>query len=178
MASKITPEEAAQRRDNILLAARWCFLNFGYAKTSLDDIAKRANISRTLLYKTFTDKEDIYTAVFRHWLISRHPAARHAVEGVGTPRERLFEVCRIMMIEPWADMIGAPMAGEFYAVCERLDPEIDALHRMVALESFEALIGDATSAEVFLFALDGQIGDEPDVPTLRARIKLLIDRFI
>jgi len=26
--------------------------------------------------------------------------------------------------------------------------------------------------------LDGQIGDEPDVPTLRARIKLLIDRFI
>ncbi|MRU32267.1 TetR/AcrR family transcriptional regulator, partial [Xylella fastidiosa subsp. multiplex] len=77
-----TPEEAAQRRDNILLAARWCFLNFGYAKTSLDDIAKRANISRTLLYKTFTDKEDIYTAVFRHWLISRHPAARQAVEGV------------------------------------------------------------------------------------------------
>ncbi len=177
MAPKITPEEAAQRRDSILLAARWCFLNFGYAKTSLDDIAKRANISRTLLYKTFADKEDIYTAVFRHWLVSRHPAARQAVHGEGSPQQRLFEVCRIMMIEPWADMIGAPMAGEFYEVCERLDSEIDALHRKVALESFEALIGDKASADVFLLALDGQIGDEPDVSKLKARIDLLISRF-
>ncbi len=177
MAPKITPEEAEQRRDRVLLAARWCFLNFGYSKTSLDDIAKRANISRTLLYKTFTDKEDIYTAVFRHWLASRHPTAREAVSGKGTPQERLLEVCRIMIVEPWADMSGAPMAGEFYGVCERLDPEIVSLHRMVALDSFEALLGDKVSAEVFLLAVEGQIGDKPDVRELEARICLLIRRF-
>jgi AcrR family transcriptional regulator len=51
MALKITDEEAAARRLSILQAARWCFLNFGFAKTSLDDIAKRAGISRTLLYR-------------------------------------------------------------------------------------------------------------------------------
>lgn len=45
MAQKITEEEAEARRVSILSAARWCFLNLGFAKTSLDDIAKRANIT-------------------------------------------------------------------------------------------------------------------------------------
>jgi hypothetical protein len=82
-----------------------------------------------------------------------------------------------MIVEPWADMSGAPMAGEFYGVCERLDPEIVSLHRMVALDSFEALLGDKVSAEVFLLAVEGQIGDKPDVRELEARICLLIRRF-
>lgn len=178
MAPKITPEEAATRRDTILQAARWCFLNFGYSKTSLDDIAKRAGLSRTLLYRIFSDKEDIYTAVFRHWLISRHPRAREAAAATGTPQERLFEVCRIMMIEPWADMTGAPMAGEFFEVCERLDPEVDALHRTVAYECIAAILDHDKAAEVFLLALDGQIGDEPTVPVLEQRVRLLVDNFV
>ncbi|MBB2792776.1 UNVERIFIED_ORG: AcrR family transcriptional regulator [Rhizobium pisi] len=178
MAPKITPEEAALRRDSVLQAARWCFLNFGYSKTSLDDIAKRANIARTLLYKMFSDKEDIYGAVFRHWLVSRHPQAREAVQAPGAPRNRLFEVCRVMVIEPWADMIGAPMAGEFFDVCERLDPDIDALHRQVALECIAAVLVDDAAAEVFLLSLDGLIGDEPMVSALENRVRLLIERFV
>jgi AcrR family transcriptional regulator len=177
MAPRITPEEVASRRDTILNAAKWCFLNFGFAKTSLDDIAKRACISRTLLYKTFSNKEDIYTAVFRHWLISRHPLAKAAVAGDGPQRERLFEVCRIMLIEPWADMVGAAMAGEFYEVCERLDPEIDALHHKMAFECISAILGDELAADVFMKSLDGQIGDDPSVPVLEKRVRLLIDRF-
>jgi AcrR family transcriptional regulator len=51
--SAITETAAAERRERILQAARWCFLNFGFSKTSFEDIAKRANISRTLLYKVF-----------------------------------------------------------------------------------------------------------------------------
>ncbi|ARM91740.1 TetR family transcriptional regulator protein (plasmid) [Rhizobium sp. CIAT894] len=178
MAPKITPEDAASRRDTVLKAARWCFLNFGYSKTSLDDIAKRANLSRTLLYKTFSDKQEIYTAVFRHWLVSRHPQAREAAQAVGDPQDRLFHVCRVMVIEPWADMVGAPMAGEFFDVCERLDPEIDALHRQVALECIAAVLLDDAAAEVFLLSLDGLIGDEPTVSDLEKRVRLLVARFV
>ncbi len=47
-----------------MAAARWCFLHFGYEKTSLEDIAKRAAISRPLLYLTFKNKEQIFGAVF------------------------------------------------------------------------------------------------------------------
>ncbi|WP_445216293.1 TetR/AcrR family transcriptional regulator [Bradyrhizobium sp. Pa8] len=174
----MTQDEAEARRLKILAAARWYFLNFGFSKTSLDDIARRAGISRTLLYRTFKDKEDIFTAVFADWLISRHPAAKQAAATVRPPRERLVDVCRLMVVEPWADMVGAPMAGEFFDVCERLDPEIEALHRRVAMECVAKILGgDNDAAEVFLLALDGLLGDEPTTAVLEQRVQILADRF-
>jgi len=109
----MTDNEAAVRRARILTAARWCFLNFGFAKTAFEDIAKRANLSRTLLYRIFKNKEEIYQAVFVDWLVSRHPAAKQAAKGQGSPYERLLSVCRLLALEPWAEMVGAPMGREF-----------------------------------------------------------------
>ncbi|MBR0826907.1 TetR/AcrR family transcriptional regulator [Bradyrhizobium manausense] len=179
MSNKLTQDEAEARRLKILTAARWCFLNFGFSKTSLDDISKRANISRTLLYRTFKDKEDIFTAVFAEWLVSRHPAAKAAADRDGSPSERLLDVCRLMVIEPWADMVGAPMAGEFFDVCERIDPEIEALHRRVASECVATILGgEEAAAEVFLLALDGLLSDEPTTTVLQQRVQLLAARFV
>src|ERR1043165_9968127 len=112
MPAIMTDDEAAVRRAKILAAARWCFLNFGFAKTSLEDIARRTNLSRTLLYRIFKDKDEIYRAVFVDWLGSRHPAARQAAQGPGSPYERLLCVCRLMVIEPWAEMVGTAMGPE------------------------------------------------------------------
>lgn len=177
MARRISQEEGGARRENILIAARWCFLNFGFSKTSLDDIAKRANISRTLLYKTFKDKEDIFTAVFAHWLVARHPAALRASTGSGSTYERLLEVCHVMLIEPWSDMVGAPMSGDFYDVCERLDPEIVKNHRQVTVQCVASVIEDQAIAEVFVLALDGLLGDNPTTQVLEQRVQLLAAHF-
>lgn len=174
----ITQEEAVARRTKILLAARWCFLNFGFSKTSIEDIAKRANLSRTLLYRIFKDKEDIFTAVFADWLLARHPAAKQAAAGQGSPYERLLNVCRLMVLEPWADMVGAPMGSEFYDVCERLDPAIDAQHRKVALQCVAAILGNEEIAKVFLLALDGLLSDEPTTEVLDHRTRILAARFV
>ncbi|WP_044900849.1 TetR/AcrR family transcriptional regulator [Myxococcus stipitatus] len=173
----MTDEEAAARRARVLLAARWCFLNFGFAKTAFEDIARRANLSRTLLYRVFKDKEDIYRAVFVDWLVSRHPAARKAAKEPGSPLERLLGVCRLMVLEPWAEMVGAPMGPEFFEACERIDPEADALHRKVARECVATILGDEASAEVFLLALDGLLADQPPVDVLERRTQLLAERF-
>jgi AcrR family transcriptional regulator len=177
MPATMTDNEAAARRAKVLSAARWCFLNFGFAKTAFEDIARRAGLSRTLLYRLFKDKEDIYRAVFADWLVSRHPAARKAAKGPGSPYERLLGVCRLMAIEPWAEMVGAPMGNEFLAACERIDPEGDALHHKVAAECFAAILGDEASAEVFLLALDGLFADQPSVEVFEARTKVLAGRF-
>ncbi|MFT3914879.1 MAG: TetR/AcrR family transcriptional regulator [Anaeromyxobacteraceae bacterium] len=174
----LTEQDTAERREKVLEAARWCFLNFGFAKTSLEDIAKRAGISRTLLYRTFKDKEDIFTSVFAHWLVARHPEARKAARAKGDPRERLMTICKVMVLEPWADMARAPMGSEFFDVCARIDPEIDALHRKVALECMAAVLGRAADAEVFLLALDGLLSDEPEVEVLDGRLGILVDRFV
>lgn len=158
-------------------AARWCFLNFGFAKTSLDDIAKRSNISRTLLYRTFKDKEDIFVAVFEHWLISRHPEARRAAAAKGKAADRLLKVCQVMVFDPWMDMVGAPMAAEFHDVCERTNPEVSAHHRQVVLDCVASILGDSAAAEVFVLALDGMLADQPTPAVLEARSRILIDRF-
>lgn len=177
MAPKISPEEAASRRDTILQAARWCFLNFGFSKTSLDDIARRASISRTLLYKTFKDKEHIFAAVFEHWLVVRHPAALEAADSPGSSLERLVAVCRIMALEPWADMFSAPMAKEFYDICDRLEPEVSNVHRMVAIQCFAKVLGDDLVAEVFYLALNGLLTDDPKPDVLSVRVSILAERF-
>src|SRR6516164_7157357 len=123
MPATMTDDEAAVRRARILTAARWCFLNFGFAKTAFEDIAKRANLSRTLLYRIFKNKEEIYQAVFVDWLVSRHPAAKQAAKGQGSPYERLLSVCRLLALEPWAEMAGTPMGLEFLVFSDPATPE-------------------------------------------------------
>jgi TetR/AcrR family transcriptional regulator, transcriptional repressor of aconitase len=173
----MTDNEAAVRRAKILAAARWCFLNFGFAKTAFEDIAKRANLSRTLLYRIFKDKEEIYQAVFVDWLVSRHPAATLAAKGPASPYERLLRVCRLMALEPWAEMVGTPMGSEFLETCELIDPKSEALYRKVVSECVAAILGDEASTEVFVLALDGLFADKPSMEVLEERTKLLASRF-
>ena len=177
MPPTMTDDEVTARRAKVLTAARWCFLNFGFAKTAFEDIARRAGLSRTLLYRIFKYKEDIYRAVFVDWLVSKHPAAKAAANGPGSAYDRLLSVCRMIALEPWAEMVGAPMGSEFLDACSRIDPECEALHRQVAMECVSAILGDETSAEVFLLALDGLLADQPSTEVLEQRTKLLAARF-
>lgn len=177
MATRISEQDAEARRLSILQGARWCFLNFGFAKTSLDDIAKRAGISRTLLYKNYRDKEDIFAAVFTHWLVSRHPEAKEAAAAKGSKEERLLDVCRLMVFEPYEDMVGAPMAAEFYTVCERVSPEVSEEHRQVVLNTVASILKDQAAAEVFVLAMEGMLADDPTLDVLIERTRLLVNRF-
>ena len=177
MIATLSDNETAARRARILTAARWCFLNFGLAKTAFEDIAKRAGLSRTLLYRTFKDKEDIFRAVFVDWVITRHPAAKEVANGPGSPYDRLLSVARLLAIEPWAEMVTAPMGSEFLESCGRVDPESDALHRTVSLECLATILGDAASAETFLLALYGLFADQPSLAVVEQRTQLLAARF-
>jgi AcrR family transcriptional regulator len=49
-----------QKRDRILKAALDCFGQYGFKRTSMDDIAQKADISRAALYGLFQNKEDIF----------------------------------------------------------------------------------------------------------------------
>lgn len=177
MALKITPEEAEARRISVLEAARWCFLHFGYSKTSLDDIAKRAGISRTLLYRTFKDKEDIFAAVFEHWLIARHPQAKEAAEAKGAAESRLLTVCKVMVFEPYQDMVGAPMAADFYDVCTRINPVVSAHHQQVVIDCMATILGGADTAKVLALSLNGLLADKPSLAEFESRAGILISRF-
>ena len=168
----------AARRMTILAAARDCFLKFGYFKTSFDDIANAANISRPLIYRKYQNKEAILAALFDRMFDARYPAAELALANRGSRRDRLLRIFEIMLLEPWHETTSAPMASEFYEVCGRLLPQYEHKYQRFLLKCATAILGSKDAAEVFLLAVQGQQVDVPSAPVLRRRIATLVERFV
>ena len=57
------PEGAEQARDLLLDAAERCFERWGPAKTSLDDIAAEAHVSRVTVYRYLGSRADLFIAL-------------------------------------------------------------------------------------------------------------------
>lgn len=167
----------AARRRAILDAALSCFIQFGYAKTSLDDIARRANLSRPLLYRKYRNKEDIFGAVYDDVFEARYPVAEAILSGRGAGRDKLLRIYELLCVEPWALVMDAPMAQEFYDACLQVIPEIHDKHERKLLDLTRRLLGSREVAGVLMLAVDGMLVDLPSVAVLRKRLRILIDRF-
>ena len=57
--------EKLQRRQSIVDAAERVFFSKGYDNSSMDDVAKEAELSKGTLYLYFDSKEDLYGAIVR-----------------------------------------------------------------------------------------------------------------
>ena len=78
------------RRRQLLDAALGVFLKFGFRKTSMDEVARAASVSRQGLYLHFSKKEELFRAVVRHALEDAFQAAEQRLADPDVPiRERL-----------------------------------------------------------------------------------------
>ena len=84
---------------------------------------------------------------------------------------------RLLAVDPWGELVGAPMASEFFDACERIDPAVAAEHRELFLQFVAEILGDERSAEVYLLSLDGLLADDPAHELLERRMQLLAARF-
>ncbi|HWY54686.1 MAG TPA: helix-turn-helix domain-containing protein [Terriglobales bacterium] len=178
MQRKSFDRDAARRRV-ILDAARDCILKFGYAKSSLEDIAKQAAVSRPLIYRKFKSKEEIFGAVLEDLFETQYRAAEHALAKPGSRREKLMSVYEALLFDPWRELIvDAPMGTEFYGACRRVTPEIYERRRKIQLKYTQVVLGTKEVSEVFMLAVDGLTHDLPATKVLRMRLEVLIDRFV
>src|SRR5712671_225988 len=169
----------AARRRVILDAARNCILKFGYAKSSLEDIAKQAAVSRPLIYRKFKSKEEIFCAVLEDLFETQYRAAEHALAKPGSRREKLMSVYEALLLDPWKELIvDAPMGPEFYEACGRVTPDINERHRKIQLKYTQAVLGTKELSEVFMLAVDGLTNELQATKVRRRRIEVLIDRFV
>jgi AcrR family transcriptional regulator len=53
----------AERREQLIRAAASAFLARGYDKTSMEDVAREAGVTRLIVYRIFDSKEALYLAV-------------------------------------------------------------------------------------------------------------------
>jgi AcrR family transcriptional regulator len=56
-------EQTPPRRTRIIAAATGVFLRYGFAKTTMVDIAEATSLTRPTLYQEFPDKESVFHAV-------------------------------------------------------------------------------------------------------------------
>jgi len=62
------------RRDSILAAAIGVFARYGFKKTSVEDVARAAGISKQGLYLHFASKEELFVACLKKYLVENHAA--------------------------------------------------------------------------------------------------------
>ncbi len=96
------------RRHQLLDVALEVFLKFGFRKTSMDEVARAANVSRQGLYLHFSRKEVLFRAVVEHALASALQAAGAQLENpTSTTLERL-----VGALDEWVGRyVGALGAG-------------------------------------------------------------------
>ena len=65
MTQRLSQAELKERREGVVTAAAAVFLRYGYARTTMADLATAAGLSRPTLYLLFPDKDEIFTTVIR-----------------------------------------------------------------------------------------------------------------
>jgi AcrR family transcriptional regulator len=64
---KVSDEHLRARRQEILDGAARCFARAGFHRTTIQDIAAESGLSPGLVYRYFTDKDDMVAAIAAQW---------------------------------------------------------------------------------------------------------------
>jgi AcrR family transcriptional regulator len=135
------PDPESGRRERVLEVALATFARYGYRKTSMEDVARAADISRPGLYFLFTAKQNLFRAAVTQALDGDLDAAGRVLADTGRPlRDRLIEA-----FDRWTGRYVGPLAKEV-AVLVETHPEL--LGPIVAdyPQRFAGLITDAVTA--------------------------------
>ncbi|GAA3567055.1 TetR/AcrR family transcriptional regulator [Microlunatus spumicola] len=142
-----TPPEApsstaSDRRDAVLESALLTFARFGYRKTSMDEVAREARISRPGLYFHFPTKDALFRAAVTRALEHDLAEIETVLGATRRPlRERLVEA-----FDVWAGRYVGPGARDVTAV---IDANPDLLGPVVetAPRRFAELVTQALAVE-------------------------------
>jgi AcrR family transcriptional regulator len=123
------------KRGTILESALTVFLTYGFKKTSMDDIAQQAGVSRPALYQLFKNKTDIFRALSHDLMKNALVQAKNAFDHPGTPREQLFNAIdnSIMEMHRFCDQSvhGAELIGINQEIAR--DIELEWKNGMIAV---------------------------------------------
>ena len=159
-------------------AAFQCFLQFGYSKTSMDDVARKANLSRPLIYLKFRSKRDLFWGLYVDFVADALEQAEFVLTAKLPLKEKLIQISEVLTVKAWEKIAGHPMSAEFYALCEQqLPSESENFERRRARIFQQIFNGDKEKSEIFILATDGFHADLPSVKALRRRIAILSAQF-
>src|SRR5258708_23076340 len=98
-------EPADARQQAVLDAAVGVYARYGFRKTSMEEVARAAGVSRQGLYLQFANKEELFRKAVEYVLKSQLKAAVAAL----SPRDDSLELRLIAACDTWSGrFVGAP----------------------------------------------------------------------
>lgn len=110
-------ELSEERKNEILDAALEVFSEAGLQEASVDDVVKRAGLSKGTLYWYFKSKDRLISALIRRFFTLELNKIKKLQQGSGAVRERLLRYSR--EVEDVVKKMPRALTLEFYAVAVR-----------------------------------------------------------
>ena len=157
--SAVREESASRTRRRIVEAAGELFVERGYAGTTIDEVAKRADVSRRTVFQSVGSKVELLKTAW-DWAVVGDDLPIPVVDRPEIARMRA-ERDPGTLVELWVEQVlrvGARV-GPLELVLARavdVDPEADALQGRIDVER-------RTGASMFVASLEGIGGLRPDV---------------
>jgi AcrR family transcriptional regulator len=132
-------------REQIVEAAGEHFSRYGYAKTTVSDLAKSIGFSKAYIYKFFDSKEAIGEAICSKTLTGIVATVEEAVAGASTPTEKFRKMFKVLVTTSvglfFNDRklydIAAYAAGEQWPSCRAYDERIRQMLTEIVREGRE-----------------------------------------
>ncbi len=95
------------RPGEIIAAALACFAERGFAATRLDDVARRAGVTKGTLYLYFPNKEELFKAVVRRTIVAKIEQSETLLSHSPDPAPALLE----RFIAQWLAVMETPASA-------------------------------------------------------------------
>jgi len=141
------------KRGTILSAAFDVFINYGFRKTSMDDIARAAGMSRPALYQVFRNKTEIFRAASLSLLEMLSHQSRAAFESDKPFAARLYDSIDRSILSLHRKIDATPHGAELMGVNEEVASDIE--------EKWCEQMVDAIASGISAAEAAGEIALEP-----------------
>jgi TetR/AcrR family transcriptional repressor of mexJK operon len=188
------PRRTVATRERILSAAFARFAQYGFRRTSMEDIAGEAGVSRAALYLQFRNKQEIFHSLAGQLHAQALTEAAGALAGPQPLAERLHAAVEAKSLRFVEIASGSPHGSELLDESSRLCGDVAAqseerFRELVAgvlrqaarrgeIDLATVALGAAEAADLFVRTVSGLKGRGVTVETYRRRLAGLVRLFV
>ena len=105
-------ERRAHTRERLITAARAAIAERGFHRTTIDEIAARAGLTKGAVYDNFTSKDELFSAAVMAWAIERSERFAWPRGKTGSLKQRLKRLAEAVIADAPTAQLEAPMRAE------------------------------------------------------------------
>lgn len=154
---KTRPAASQELRARIIDAAKELFVNYGFSRIKMDDLAEKLSISKKTLYRHFPSKE----ALFEKALLTTLDGWKEHYAGIVGDRSRNC-VSKLKELNEFISrcyaMMSRPMAEDLQRFAPRTWKAIEDWRRGVIFNQLAALLDEGVEKGLFVRDMDRQLG--------------------